>query len=482
MHLNKTETIDNIEIDIIKPFEYWLKTPKRTKIAFGGRGGSKSFCILRCLVAKSFEISGVILCTREIQDSIKYSVYHLLVDIIHKYNLQAYFDIKEDEIKNKITGCTFIFKGLQAHAVDRIRSIDNIEVCFIEEGHTISEYSNKTLRPSIRNENSEIWWAFNPRFEYDVIYDFVKKYQLKDASYYARVDENTIKEFPYKYYEDEEVLILKINYDGNFYFPQVLELERQFTLKHNAKDYANVWLGETVKEQGRIFLKDKLKFYDKEDLKEQLSDYVNYCLIDPAFGSESCYTSAIVYKKMAGGYYLIDAGLMRADGNRTTDEMLIDFLKANDIKKVFCEGNFAQKELIKKLSRHFTVQAFYQRINKIERIVNASYSIAEKVFFPSEWLSPPDFHDIERWIETNRGRGFTALQQLFNFSDIKSENCKKGDPFSYVDFPDALASIVMFDKNMNSYTPDDKDKNNNPFTLATIFDNESTADYERSLL
>lgn len=473
----------NILMDIIKPFEYWLKTPKRTKIVFGGRGSSKSISIALCLVAMSFVLTGVILCTRETQKSIKHSIYHLIKTIIYEHNLQSYFKITKEDITNIKTGCQFIFAGLKEYSVDNIRSINNIDICFIEEGHTVSKYSNDTLRPSVRNPKSEIWWAFNPRFEYDVIYDFVKKYELKDASYFAREKgTDIVKEYPYQFYEDDEVLIYKINFDGNYFFPEVLELERQFTLKHNARDYANIWLGETVKEQGRIFLKDKLKFYEEEDLKNILDDYVNYCLIDPAFGSESCYTSAIVYKKMAGGYYLIDAGLMRTDGNRTTDEMLIEFIKKNNVKKVFCESNFAQKELIKKLSRYFTVQPFYQRINKIERIVNASYSIVEKVFFPNEWLSPPDFHDIDKWIETKRGRGFTALQQLFNFSDIKTENNKKGDPFSFVDFPDALASIIMFDKNNETYIPDSEKQNNNPLLLASIFESEEENDFKRSLI
>lgn len=474
--------MQKIYMDIIKPFEYWLKTPKRTKIVFGGRGSSKSISIALCLVALSFEKNGVILCTRETQKSIKHSIYHLIKTIIYEHNLQNYFKITKEDITNIASGCQFIFAGLKEYSVDNIRSINNIDICFIEEGHTVSKYSNDTLRPSVRNKNSEIWWAFNPRFEYDVIYDYVKKYKLQNTSYFARVkNSDIVKEYQYQYYEDDEVLIYKINFNGNYFFPDVLELERQFTLKHNTKDYANIWLGETVKEQGRIFLKDKLKFYEEEDLKDILDDYVNYCLIDPAFGSESCYTSAIIYKKMAGSYYLIDAGLMRTDGNRTTDEMLIEFIKKNDVKKVFCESNFAQKELIKKLNRYFTVQPFYQRINKIERIVNASYSITEKVFFPNNWLSPPDFHDIGRWIETRKGRGFTALQQLFNFSDIKTENNKKDDPFSYIDFPDALASIIMFDKNIRSFTPETELENNNPFLLANIFESEEN-DFARSLL
>ena len=32
----------NININILKPFEKWINTEKRLKIAFGGRGGGKS--------------------------------------------------------------------------------------------------------------------------------------------------------------------------------------------------------------------------------------------------------------------------------------------------------------------------------------------------------------------------------------------------------------------------------------------------------
>ena len=99
----------NIKFDILKPFEKWANTEKRLKIAYGGRGGGKSESIARILIAKSFEKNGVILCSREIQKSISYSTYPLLISIIKELKLEKFFNIKRNEIINKITNCKFIF-------------------------------------------------------------------------------------------------------------------------------------------------------------------------------------------------------------------------------------------------------------------------------------------------------------------------------------------------------------------------------------
>ena len=478
--------LEKIKMLILPPFEYWLKTSKRTKIAFGGRGGGKSESIARMLIFKSFELNGVILCARETQKSISYSIHPILSSIINEHGLNQYFDITHDKIINTTTGCRFLFIGLKEYSVDNIKSISNVNICFIEEGQTVSKYSNDILRPSIRADKSEIWWAFNPRYEYDVIYDFIKNYKLENKTYSAYKN-GVYTEYPYQTYEDEELLIYKINFDGNFFFSEVLETERQFTLKHNSRDYSHIWLGDVIKELGTIFLKDKIKYYDDNDIQIQqlLSTYNNYCLIDPAFGSENCYTSAIIYKKVGLFYYLIDSGLMKSDNVRTTDEMLTDFMKSYDVKKVFIEANFSQKELALRLQRQFkNVNTFYQRINKIERIVNASYDIFDKVLFPESWREPPDFQDMDKWTETVKGRGFIALQQLFNFSDDKKENCKKDDNFSYIDFPDALASIVMFDPISNDNELKLQRIKNN-LTYEDLFDsiNKNTEyDFNRSII
>ena len=64
----------------------------------------------------------------------------------------------------------------------------------------------------------------------------------------------------------------------------------------------------------------------------------------------------------------------------------------------------------------------------------------------------------------------------------KSDNYKKGDPFSFVDFPDALTSIVMFDNYFETYEPQE----NNNRTIADIFndsiDRLGEYDFNRSLI
>ena len=172
-----------LKIDRVKAFKKWLDTPKRLKIAFGGRGGGKSESIARILIAKSFETNGVILCAREIQKSISYSTYPLLISIIKELNLNEFFVVKRNEIINKITNSKFIFLGIRECSIEEIKSIYNVKICFIEEAQTLTQRSCEILEPSIRADKSEIWLAFNPRFETDFIYRVVSQFSLYNKVY-----------------------------------------------------------------------------------------------------------------------------------------------------------------------------------------------------------------------------------------------------------------------------------------------------------
>ncbi|OEJ13881.1 terminase [Brachyspira hampsonii] len=432
----------NINFNILKPFEKWANTEKRLKIAFGGRGGGKSESIARILIAKSFEKSGVILCSREIQKSISYSTYPLLISIIKELKLEKFFNIKRNEIINKVTNCKFIFLGIRECSIEEIKSIYNVRICFIEEAQTLTQRSYEILEPSIRAEKSEIWIAFNPRFETDFIYKTVIKFNLENKFY---TDKNNNK-YNYQEYEDSSILITFINYDGNYYFSDILNKSRLSTLKLMPKMYDHIWLGKIKNKQGKIFLYSKLKFYDDKlnTIKEKIHSSEHKAIVDPAFGEYNCFTSAIIYTQIGEDIYLIDSGLIRNDSNSTTDESIINFLSNKNIKKILCESNFAQKELVKRLEKHFEVTPFYVHKNKAERIVNASYLIYDKVYFPKSWQKVPDGSDTDKWLKTNNGRGYIALRQLLNFDDSLSGSSIKGDVFSYLDFPDALSSLILF--------------------------------------
>ena len=138
-----------------------LFEPMRYKIAEGGRGGAKSWSIARALVIKGSKKKLLILCAREVQKSIKDSVYRLLVDQINLLGLQARYTITKTSIKGK-NGTEFFFEGLR-HNPNGIKSYEGIDIVWVEEAATVSKHSWGILIPTIRKDGSEIWFSFNPQ-------------------------------------------------------------------------------------------------------------------------------------------------------------------------------------------------------------------------------------------------------------------------------------------------------------------------------
>ncbi|MEW5815415.1 MAG: PBSX family phage terminase large subunit, partial [Spirochaetota bacterium] len=137
------------------------------------RGAGKSWAFATVLTIMALEKKIRVLCTREIQNSLDDSVWLLLNDMISRLGLEKYFDIFRDEIKSK-NGSLFLFEGLR-HSPKNIRSIEAIDVCWIEECGTVSNESWDILLPTIRKPNSEIWMSGNRDREDDPFYErFIK--------------------------------------------------------------------------------------------------------------------------------------------------------------------------------------------------------------------------------------------------------------------------------------------------------------------
>ena len=159
-----------------------------------------------------------VLCAREIQKSIKQSVHTLLNDQIQLLGLGAFYEVLEAEIRG-INGSSFSFTGLATNTVESIKSFEGCDVVFVEEAQTVSKKSWDILIPTIRKPNSEIWVSFNPALDTD--------------DTYTRFVVNP----------PENAKVVKVNYTDNPWFPEVLEIERQHSLKTNP-DYANIWEGD----------------------------------------------------------------------------------------------------------------------------------------------------------------------------------------------------------------------------------------------
>lgn len=197
----------------------FLFEPYRFKVAYGGRGSGKSWGFARALLVQAASTRMRVLCTREVQKSIKDSVHRLLSDQIESLGLTDFYDVLDTEIRGR-NGSSFVFSGLASQTVESIKSFEGIDVVWCEEAQSISKKSWDTLIPTIRKENSEIWISFNPSLESDFTYD---KFVVNKPPSCCSVS---------------------INYSDNPWFPQVLEQERIHCQLTNKEDYSQIWEGK----------------------------------------------------------------------------------------------------------------------------------------------------------------------------------------------------------------------------------------------
>ena len=204
-------------ITIPKAFKE-LFEPTRFKIYYGGRGGAKSHNFARALLVRCMQQQTRVLCARELQGSIGDSVHKLLTDIIDQHDLRSFFTIQKANIIGK-NGSEFIFKGLK-HNHTEIKSTEGVDIAWIEEAEKVSSNSWEVLIPTIRKEQSEIWISFNPKHPTDPTYvNFVAN-------------------------SDDDMLVRKVSWRDNPFFPDTLNTERLRLQKNDTKAYNHVWEGE----------------------------------------------------------------------------------------------------------------------------------------------------------------------------------------------------------------------------------------------
>lgn len=192
--------------------------PYRYKVIYGGRGSGKSWGVAIALILIAAQKPTRILCAREIQASLDESVHKLLCDQIDSLKLSNQFNITKDAITH-INGSEFIFEGLR-HNTTKIKSMEGVDICWVEEAETVSEASWKVLVPTIRKDDSEIWVTFNPRF-------------MDDATWQRFIVER-----------QPNSLVIEMNWSDNPWFPDVLRAEMEHLKRTNYEDYEFVWEGK----------------------------------------------------------------------------------------------------------------------------------------------------------------------------------------------------------------------------------------------
>src|SRR5690242_12113424 len=127
----------------------FLFQPKRYKVAYGGRGATKSWGFARALLIQGAQKKLRILCTREVQKSIKDSVHSLLADQIQALGFGHLYEVLQNEIRGK-NGTEFLFAGLSTQTIESIKSYEGIDRVWVEEARAVSKRSWSILIPTIR--------------------------------------------------------------------------------------------------------------------------------------------------------------------------------------------------------------------------------------------------------------------------------------------------------------------------------------------
>ena len=197
-----------------------LREPSRYKAFYGGRGSAKSHSFATALLMRGGENPLRILCAREVQLSIKDSVKQLLDDKINQYGMAGFYESLQSEIRGK-NGTVFIFAGLGKMTTDQIKSMEGIDIAWVEEAQTISDKSLEILIPTIRKQKSELWFSWNPRHQSDPI----------DKRFRGEVT-------------PVNSIIKKVNFPDNPFFPKELDEEREFDQKNNPERYGHIWMGD----------------------------------------------------------------------------------------------------------------------------------------------------------------------------------------------------------------------------------------------
>jgi phage terminase large subunit len=219
-------------MEILIPIEFKPLFNKdwREAAIYGGRYSLKSHSVARYLLIRARQSKTRIGCFREYQNSISDSAHQLLADLIKKYELTE-FKVTDKSIINEINGSEFIFKGLH-HNEQSIKSLEGIDIAWIEEAQTISKASIDVLTPTIRKDGSQIIYTYNRLLEDDPVHTRL-----------------VIEGRP-------NTLVINVNYDIALKYkmmPEVIRLEMEDDKANRPALYKHKWLGEPNSMELKIY-------------------------------------------------------------------------------------------------------------------------------------------------------------------------------------------------------------------------------------
>jgi len=220
-----------------------LLEPARYKGAWGGRGGGKDYFFADMMLEHALYQRGLFsVCIREVQRTLRDSVKRLLeARLRNVFGLGEAdgFKIFRDTIETPGDGL-ITFTGMQDHTSESIKSIEGANRFYWTEAQTASATSLKLLRPTAREADVEMWFAWNPKLPPDK--------EHPENSIDGLLRGQFVPPPP-------RAKVIEAQWYDNPWFPPGLEEERTYDLKHRqAEDYKHIWEGAyETRSEARVF-------------------------------------------------------------------------------------------------------------------------------------------------------------------------------------------------------------------------------------
>lgn len=203
-----------------KPLYFPDKKYYRFFVAYGGRGGMKTYEFSQALVLRGAKEKLNIICGRQFQNSIEDSVKSKIEAQIIKLGLQDEYNSTDTKIVHRLTGTTFKFKGLERN-IESSKGWDEVDILWIEEGEVLKQRTIEILFPSIRKPGSKILISMNTGKRSDPIH---KRFLSNNSDL-------------------SDTVLIKTYWWENKHHPKELEIERKACLKTMPERYQHIWEG-----------------------------------------------------------------------------------------------------------------------------------------------------------------------------------------------------------------------------------------------
>ena len=282
-------TIKTIEIP--QEFKPLFDNDWREAGVYGGRYSLKSHTVARFLLIRAREKKTRVACFREFQSSIAESSHQLLSELISQYELID-FKVTNNAIINTVNGSDFIFKGLWNNE-QSIKSIEGIDIAWVEEAQTVSTRSIEVLTPTVRKPDSKIIYTYNRLLEDDPIH----------VRLIVEGRPNT--------------LIINVNYHIAIKYkmlPDVIFKEIEDDKKNRPGLYKHKWLGEPNNMERKI--------YKDWAIIDELPHEARLERVGLDFGYSNDPSSIVEICKYNGGFILNEKTYQKGLSNRQLADIL----------------------------------------------------------------------------------------------------------------------------------------------------------------